>query len=75
LLSLFIYILLQGLRRIYSYLKLVVKILKYLQILKDAMELITKIYQNKKSGQRLICIPKKYKKLKVGDYVEIKRLN
>jgi len=37
-------------------------------------KLIAKIYQNKRTGQRLICIPKKIKDLKVGDYVEVKRV-
>jgi len=34
-------------------------------------KIILRVYENKKTGQRLVCIPKKYKKIKVGDFIEI----
>lgn len=37
-------------------------------------KIIVRIYSNKKTGQRLVCIPKKYKELKPGDYIFIEKV-
>ena len=36
--------------------------------------LILKVYENKKTKQKLVCIPKKIKKIKTGDFIEIKKV-
>ena len=36
-------------------------------------KLILRVYENKKSKQRLVCIPKKIKEIKTGDFVEVKK--
>lgn len=36
--------------------------------------LILKVYENVKSKQKLVTIPKKIKKIKNGDFVEIKKV-
>jgi len=36
--------------------------------------IIKKVYENKITGQKLICIPKKDKEIKEGDYVKIVKI-
>ena len=36
--------------------------------------IILRIYENKKTGQRLVTIPKKFKNIKTGDYIEVKKI-
>lgn len=36
--------------------------------------IILRVYVNKKTGQRLLTIPKKFKQISGGDYVEIKKI-
>ena len=35
--------------------------------------LILKVYGNKKTKQKLVCIPQKIKEIKIGDFVEVKK--
>ena len=37
-------------------------------------KLILRVYENKKTKQRLVCIPKKIKEIKAGDFIEIKKV-
>ena len=37
-------------------------------------EIICKVYENKRNGQRLITIPKKYHSIKPGEYVQVKKV-
>lgn len=36
--------------------------------------IIVKVYKNRKSGQKLVTIPKKYRNIKPGDYVKIAKI-
>lgn len=36
--------------------------------------IILRVYKNKKTEQKLVCIPKKIKDIKDGDFVEIKKV-
>lgn len=36
--------------------------------------IIVQIYENKKTNQRLITIPKKFKQFNVGDYIKIEKV-
>ena len=36
--------------------------------------IILRVYENKKSKQKIITIPKKIKNIKSGDFVEIKKV-
>ena len=38
-------------------------------------KLILRVYGNKKTKQKLVCIPKKIKEIKIGDFIEIKKVN
>ncbi len=38
-------------------------------------KLILRVYENKKTKQKLVCIPKKIKEIKTGDFIEIKKVN
>ena len=35
--------------------------------------LILRVYENKITKQKLVCIPKKIKEIKAGDFVEVKK--
>ncbi len=37
-------------------------------------KLILRVYENKKTKQRLVTIPKKIKEIKTGDFIEIKKV-
>lgn len=36
--------------------------------------LVLRVYENKKTKQKLICIPKKIKEIKAEDFVEVKKV-
>lgn len=36
--------------------------------------MILKVYENKKSKQKLVTIPKKIKEIKPGDFVEVRKV-
>jgi len=37
-------------------------------------EIICKVYKNKKTGQKIVTIPKKYHSIQSGDYIQIKKV-